>query len=83
MKNVTKQYRQVYLYPGLLETPSLATISVAVCFIISYCRYMSRLLFGHPQEEYTILVIGNYYTRNSSVVLYTIIFYRRNRNTDK
>jgi uncharacterized membrane protein len=50
----------------LLETPSLAIISIVVCFIISHCRYMFRPLFGHPHVEYTIVVIGNYYTRNSS-----------------
>jgi hypothetical protein len=57
---------------GLLETSYLAKISVVVCFIISYCRYMFRSLFGHPQAEYTILVIGNYYTHNGP--LFCILF---------
>jgi hypothetical protein len=42
------------------------------CFIISYFSYMFLPLFGRPQAEYTILVIGSYYTHNGSVFLYSI-----------
>jgi hypothetical protein len=36
--------------------------------IICYCHYMFRSLFDHLQAEYTIFVLGNYYT-NISIVL--------------
>jgi hypothetical protein len=44
-----------------------ATISVVVCFIISYCCFMFRSLFDQLLVEYTIFVIGSYYTNNRYV----------------
>jgi hypothetical protein len=41
---------------GLLEIPSLTTISIVVRFLICHCRYMFRSLFYHLQAEYTIFV---------------------------
>jgi hypothetical protein len=47
-----------------------------IAYIIPYCRYMFRSLFDHLQTEYTILVFGNDYINNGSVVLYSIFYYR-------
>jgi hypothetical protein len=43
------------------------TIPTAIRFIIPSCRYMFRSLCDHLQEDYTILVFGNYYINNGSV----------------
>jgi hypothetical protein len=53
------------------------TISIVVCFIMSYCRYMFRSLFDHLKAEHTIWVFGSY-TNNVSDVLdsiFIIVYY--------
>jgi hypothetical protein len=54
--------QQEILRSGLLEILSLATISIIVHFIISYCRYMFRPLFDHLQAEYTRIFLFRYST---------------------
>jgi hypothetical protein len=58
------------MFSGLLDLPSSQKFVLLFVFIIPCCRYMFRSLFDHLQEEYTILVSGNYYIDNGSVALY-------------
>jgi hypothetical protein len=60
------------VYDRVVRNTALFNNFYLFYFTISYCRYMFRPLFGHPQTKYTILVIGSYYTHNASVALYSI-----------
>jgi hypothetical protein len=55
-----------------------ATISIVIGFIVSYCHYMFLSLFDNLHAEYTILVFGNCYIDNGSIVLdsiFIIVYY--------